>query len=91
MVLAMWTFTMSGQTTGLIFQSLCIKYQNMIIRLRPDPHLPGLGVLLEGGAEQGVYVGGVAASAQPGLVPGHQETPDTGDWDTELYTLHITH
>ena len=59
----------------------------MIIRLRPDPHLPGLGVLLEGGAEQGVYVGGVAASAQPGLVPGHQETPDTGDWDTEQYNL----
>ena len=63
----------------------------MIIRLRPDPHLPGLGVLLEGGAEQGVYVGGVADSAQPGLVPGHQETPDTGDWDTDQYTLHITH
>ena len=59
----------------------------MIIRLRPDPHLPGLGVLLEGGAEQGVYVGGVAASAQPGLVPGHQETPD---WRLGHRTIHFT-
>ena len=51
---------------------------------------PGLGVELEGGAEEGVYVGGVADSAQPGLVPGRLDTPDTGHGDTELYTLLYT-
>ena len=51
---------------------------------------PGLGLELEGGAEEGVYVGGVADSAQPGLVPGRLDTPDTGLGDTQLYTLLYT-
>ena len=35
--------------------------------------------------------GGVAAVlAQPGLVPGRLDTPDTGHGDTELYTLLYT-